>query len=230
MVKADIKTAREALALAQNDAEEARRLRDEARRAQSLAFGRLVDAQDRLENLKAETEAQEKRERLLIDTQEIGRYRDAVISALAAGDDVLAVANPKAERAARIKEAEGEIESWRKARSIAEEEANFREQVLKQRLEKVDGAASRVIAAGVDVDALVSEAEALEKALVERRLLMGFLSRHVGEADHARINAFRKRPLSALDSVDAWRSAPVTEAWRQAHTALTRDANAPLPK
>jgi hypothetical protein len=208
---------RAALAAAIADREVAEKNLAAARDAAAKAFDHVMQADAALERLQAEA------------SEEQPQRVDHMIAAIDAGDLAL-ISRPVEVLREKIAAAEQTLANWRAARLAAEAAIPDRERALEKAKEKVGRAARGVIAAGVDVQRLLADAEVAVRSICEMRALLESIKSVLPPpwADGGDVG-------KALDKF-AWPdltgeagSFPVADSWLAAFEALQRDARAAIP-
>jgi|GEM_PF-4245393 len=214
--------ARQALADAISAVDIARQRLAEASRAAEAGWDRAIHIGNRLERLRAELPQ-------LPATPPAG----AILAALTTAGDVLEVErSPRAKAQAEIEGLEASLESVRRARDVAEQEATRRKEAIGTAEAHVKRMAAAVLQSSGATERLLHGLLDLERQVVERRLGLAFLLRH-GAVPVALLAEVGKLldgyALPARATADHWSRHPTTTAWAGALKELERDADAPLP-
>jgi hypothetical protein len=158
---------------------------------------------------------------------------DAMLETLAAGSDfdIHTLAIPGAEARAREEKAERDLTAWRDARAVAEKAIPDRKDAVADSDREIAKAAHVVIGSTFDIGKLLSDAEAAQAAVVEKRTRLIYLrSLDLGdEAERHAIAQFLSHQWLLHEGSEAWKYHPVVTELQAAHEALLLDSSAPLP-
>jgi hypothetical protein len=153
---------------------------------------------------------------------------------LAAGSDfdIHTLAIPGAEARAREEKAERDLTAWRDARAVAEKAIPDRKDAVADSDREIAKAAHVVIGSTFDIGKLLSDAEAAQAAVVEKRIRLIYLrSLDLGdEAERQAIARFLETSWLLHEGNESWKYHPVIVAHKAAFEELLRDAEAPLPE
>ncbi|MGA3064666.1 MAG: hypothetical protein ABSD90_15845 [Methylocystis sp.] len=164
----------------------------------------------------------EKREALR--RQEPAPAPDVVESILAG--DTLALERPD-EKAREITEAEREIKRWSSMRDAAEEAVEARTRALAEAEKQVDRAARAVLAAGIDVSAMLADAQTAADWIVNRRAVFLHLMSVLKDGpEYDQLSRFMAKTWLIGEFDETWKRNPSIAPYASALTALQRDAEA----
>jgi hypothetical protein len=161
------------------------------------------------------------------------------IEATAGGESIGATALAGRPRQDIVKELEHEIDVWAQTRAECDKTAEDAKHSLRYAQARVERAVDEVLrdgCGGVITEEIVEGIEALQNALVERRVLLRFFERRnlIDDAALAQrvrsVLNFWHFPMSAAQGEHGnFDLHPRNQEWARAREALKSDASAPLP-
>jgi hypothetical protein len=210
--------AREELASAIEARERARKAVSDAQLAEEKSREHLYAARARVRELQAEASTP--------------RSADDLVAAIAGEGhvDILEMDKPAAEVLAALQVAERQVEAWRRACALAEQQVPIRQDALGRCEAKAKERANAALADAINVGELLAEAEQGAATIVALRAKLLFVSSILPRDDSRRagIAEFLGRAWLQTEYDDGWRKNPTVAPLMSALAALQRDAEATI--
>lgn len=189
-------------------------------RAAETAFERQIEADHRLEAIRKR------------HANEAASGADAFIIASMRGDGNIGVAEleaPSKKHAAEIAEAEREIAVLRSVRKEIEARIEPARQAAKDAKGKIEQCARIVLATGIDVPAMLKDAELAASWIIgARSVFLHLMSILPPGPEHDQLAHFLSRPWLMGEYDESWKNNPAIEPYSQALARLKVDAEAKI--
>lgn len=173
-------------------------------------------------------EARSHTDRLRAEVDKARSAADQIVAAICSGEaDVLALSRPADEIHEAIALADQKAAAWKRAADQAEQAIPVRQRALAEAERNVDREASAVLAASLDIGAMLKDAELAAAWIVARRSVFLHLASVLPPGDDtAAINAFLARPWLMPEIDGGWRKHEAIKPFADALARLKVDAEA----